>query len=153
MTRRTIARWIALVSAVGVAGGVLVGTSGAETPPHRTTVQTKALITTNYEAFFKGTTPAKTKIKLLEHGSEFTAIIDAQSSSSLAKATTARVTSVTINSSSRATVEYSIYLAGKAALANQTGEAVYVQGTWEVGTTSFCALLSLEGTKTKACPA
>jgi hypothetical protein len=150
MTRTTIAR---LIAAVATASLALAGTSGAATLPHRTAVQTKALITTNYEAFFKGTTPAKTKIKLLQHGSEFTTIIDAQSISSLAKSTTAKVTRVTINSSSRATVKYSIYLAGKSALTNQTGQAVYAQGTWQVGTTSFCALLSLEGTKTKACPA
>jgi len=154
MTRRTATRSLcSLVVTLAVAGISSVGVAGAAAVSRSTTVQQKTAITTNYQTFFNGKTPAKTKIKLLQNGSAFTSIIDAQASSSIAKSTTAKVTSVTVTSSTKATVKYSIYLAGTAALKNQRGTAVYLQGSWKVGTSSFCALLALEGTKTKACPA
>ena len=39
---------------------------------------------------------------------------------------------------------YDIFIGGKPALSNQTGTAVYQDGTWKVGDGSFCQLLALE---------
>ena len=108
-------------------------------------------VKTDWIAFFAGTTPAKKKIALLQNGAQFTAIIDAQAASSLAKSVTAKVSSVKVTSSTKATVHYSLSLGGMPALTNQTGVAVLQGGTWKVGTQSFCALLALEQTKTPAC--
>ena len=49
---------------------------------------------------------------------------------------------------------YSILVSGKEALPNQSGVAVYQDGSWKVGEASFCGLLILEnGGKTTGLPA
>jgi hypothetical protein len=81
---------------------------------------------------------------LLQSGHRYAAIIAAQASSGLAKSASAKVTAVKVISPAQATVTYDIYLGGKPALRNQTGTAVYQDGTWKVGDASFCQLLALE---------
>jgi hypothetical protein len=103
-----------------------------------------AQIKANWEAFFSGTTSAAKKISLLQNGQKFAAVIEAQAGSGLAKSASAKVTAVSVTSPTEATVTYDILLAGKPELTNQTGQAVYQDGTWKVGDASFCALLALE---------
>ena len=98
----------------------------------------------NWEAFFRGTTPAARKIALLQNWQEFAAIIQAQAASALAQSASATVTAMHVISATQATVTYDIYLGGKPALSNQTGTAVSQDGTWKVGDVSFCQLLALE---------
>lgn len=107
-------------------------------------VSAAAQIKANWEAFFSGTTPAARKIALLQNGREFAAIIQAQAASGLAKSASATVTAAHVISATQATVTYDIDLAGKPALSNQVGTAVYQDGTWKVGDVSFCKLLALE---------
>ena len=113
----------------------------------------KAQITTNWEAFFNGSTGATKKISLLQNGDKFSAIIKAQAGSGLASTAGAKVTAVVVNSATSATVSYDITLSGATALANQTGTAVYEDGIWKVGDVSFCQLLKLEnnGTAPSVC--
>jgi hypothetical protein len=113
----------------------------------------KALIITNWEAFFNGKTGAAKKIALLQNGDKFSAIIKAQAGSGLASSAGAKVTAVVVNSATSATVSYDITLSGATALPNQTGTAVYENGMWKVGDVSFCQLLKLEnnGTAPAAC--
>lgn len=113
----------------------------------------KAQITTNWEAFFNGSTGATKKISLLQNGDKFSAIIKAQAGSGLASSAGAKVTAVVVNSPTSATVSYDITLSGATALPNQTGTAVYENGIWKVGDISFCQLLKLEnnGTAPAAC--
>jgi hypothetical protein len=111
-------------------------------------------ITTNWETFFSAQTPTSQRVSLLEDGSQFQSVIQAQSGGGLASQASAKVTKVTVNSPSQATVKYDILLNGTPALSNQTGTAVYQDGTWKVGVTSFCGLLTLEnGGKTSGLPA
>jgi hypothetical protein len=112
-----------------------------------------AAITANWEAFFNGKTSATKKIALLQNGDKFATVINAQAGSSIASSAGAKVTAVTVNSPSSATVKYDITLNGTTALANQTGTAVYQNGTWKVGDVSFCQLLTLEngGTAPSVC--
>jgi len=112
-----------------------------------------AQITANWEAFFDGKTPAAKKITLLQNGQKFASIINAQAGSSIATGAGAKVTAVVVNSATSATVSYSITLNGATALPNQTGTAVYQDGTWKVGDVSFCELLKLEngGTAPSVC--
>lgn len=109
-------------------------------------------IKTNWETFFDGKTPALKKITLLQNGQQYAAVIQAQAGSSLASGAGAKVTAVVLNSATSATVSYDITLNGTTALPNQTGTAVYEDGTWKVGDVSFCQLLKLEGTAPSGCP-
>jgi hypothetical protein len=101
-----------------------------------------ATITKNWETFFNGKTPVATRVSLLENGSSFpAAVLKPTALSSGASAKVLKVTNVTATT---ADVEYTIYLNGTPALANQHGTAVYENGTWKVGISSFCALLTAE---------
>ena len=108
-------------------------------------------IKTNWTLFFKGTTPAAEKEKLLQDGSKFAVFLKAQAKSSAARATTVKVTKVKLLSNTKAKVTYTIYINGSPAEPNATGTAVLHDGTWLVSKASFCALVSLEGASPGAC--
>ncbi|MGA8297775.1 MAG: hypothetical protein WB770_12105 [Acidimicrobiales bacterium] len=110
-------------------------------------------ITANWTAFFKGTTPATEKASLLQNGSEFVSFIKAQAKTSTAKSVTVKVTKVKLTSRTTATVTYTILLGGTPELSGSKGKAIFQNGKWKVSDSSFCALLSLEGTasQVKAC--
>jgi hypothetical protein len=111
-------------------------------------------IAANWTAFFNPKTPVAQRVALLQDGSVFSSIIKAQAGGGLAASATAKVTKVTVITSSQAAVVYSILLDGQPALSNQKGVAVYQDGTWKVGVSSFCGLLALEnGGKTSSLPA
>ncbi len=111
-------------------------------------------ITTNWEAFFNAKTPVSKRVSLLQDGSQFQSVIQAQAGSGLAALATAKVTHVTVNSATMATVIYDILVSGTPELKNQTGVAVLQNGTWKVGVTSFCGLLTIENAgKTAGLPA
>ena len=112
-------------------------------------------ITHAYETFFAGTTPAATKVSLLQNGSSYAGVIQLQASSPTAKGTSAKVLRVgeVTAGSTTATVTYTVSVNGQPALSNQTGQAVSENGTWKVADSSFCALLALEGSKVPGCPA
>ena len=113
-----------------------------------------AAITTNWEAFFNAKTPDSKRVMLLQDGPEFATVIKSQSGSGLAALATAKVTNVTVNSPTQATVDYEILVSGTPELKNQTGTAVLENGTWKVGVTSFCGLLTMENAgKTSGLPA
>jgi hypothetical protein len=111
----------------------------------------KAEVARNWALFFAGSTPASKKIQLLQNGQRFAAVIRAQAQSPFSRATKASVAKVTLLSSTSARVIYTITLGGQPALKNQAGTAVRVGGMWKVGDKSFCALLSLQGTKPSVC--
>ena len=134
---------LALVAALAACGSS--STSSASVPPStRPPASATALITANWEAFFSGKTSAAKKITLLQNGRAYAAIIDAQSGSGMASSASTSVTKVTVSSPAQATVTYNILLGTTPALTNQSGVAVYQNGTWKVGDASFCGLLSLE---------
>jgi hypothetical protein len=113
-----------------------------------------AAITTNWQAFFNAKTPDNQRIALLQDGQQFASVIHSQSGSGLAALATAKVTHVTVNSPTMATVSYEILISGTPQLKNQTGVAVNQNGTWKVGVASFCGLLILENAgKTSGLPA
>lgn len=103
-------------------------------------------IETNWAKFFNAKTPIPQRIALLENGQTFAPVIRAQAGSALARLATAKVTHVTLTGTSQASVIYSILVGGssKAGLPGQSGVAVYQDGVWKVGDTSFCGLLKLE---------
>jgi hypothetical protein len=128
------------------------GGSSSHTTATTTTVSASAAtqVKENWTTFFSGSTPAATRIGLLQNGSTFASYIQGESSSSLAKTVSVTVSNVVV-SGDTATVTYTLNLAGKPVLPNQTGTAVLEDGTWKVGDSSFCALLTLEGSPPAAC--
>ncbi len=134
---------LALLAALAACGSSSTS-SVSPSPSAHSSPSAKALITANWEAFFSGKTSAAKKITLLQNGQAFATIINAQSGSSMASSASAKVTKVTVTSTTQATVAYNILLGTTPALTNQSGLAVYQNGTWKVGDASFCALLALE---------
>lgn len=141
-----IAAPLALVLALVLASCGSSTTSSAAAHP-------RAQITKNWETFFDGKTSASQRIKLLQHGSKFSSLIKSQSGKGLAAETSAKVSSVTLSGSKKATVDYTILLNGQPALKKQKGTALLHKGTWQVSDSSFCGLLALQGAKPAACTA
>ena len=113
-----------------------------------------AQITANWEKFFDASTSTADKVKLLQNGTVFEPAIKAFASFPLASGIAAKVTSVTINSATKAAVTYNLTAAGGSALlSGQKGVAVYQDGTWKVGDASLCGLFRLipGGTIPAAC--
>jgi hypothetical protein len=146
---------IVLACVVGVTAAAC-GSSGSSSSPSTTAPATPAAATTqassaaaaqvavDWVAFFSAKTPAAKRVSLLQDGSQFAAIIKAQAGSGLAAQASAKVSKVTVVSPTSARVSYSILEGGQPALQNQSGVAVYQNGTWKVGVASFCGLLVLE---------
>lgn len=146
------------MSVLAIAGLSLLSacTSGGSTNAHKSNSsnsKTIKEITTDWTAFFKGSTPATEKISLLQNGSEFASFLKAQAKTSTGKSVSVKVIKVKVTSKTSATVTYDILLSGTVALPDATGKAVLQNGKWKVNDASFCALLSLQGTasQVKAC--
>jgi hypothetical protein len=112
-----------------------------------------AEITANWEKFFNFGTPTSERVALLQNGSAFSSAISALSKIPLASGIGAKVTSVTVNSATSATVTYNLVSGSSTLLSGQTGKAVYEDGTWKVGDASLCGLFKLVpgGTVPAAC--
>ncbi|HUY50761.1 MAG TPA: hypothetical protein VMV92_34485 [Streptosporangiaceae bacterium] len=147
----------AIVAACGSSGPAKPAASPSTSPAASapaTGAAAEAAVKTAWVAFFNPKTPVSQRVALLQNGQTFASIIKAQASSALAQSASATVSKVTLVSPTQATVKYSIVVGGQPALANQTGVAVYQNGSWKVGDASFCALLAVEnGGKTSGLPA
>jgi hypothetical protein len=125
-------------------------TSAAATPAASSSTSSTAVsgdektIAANWTAFFNPKTTVAKRVSLLQDGSQFSSIIQSQAGGGLAAEASAQVTKVTVISTAQAAVTYNILLDGQPALKNQSGTAVFQDGTWKVGVASFCNLLSLE---------
>jgi hypothetical protein len=115
--------------------------SAASSSPAGGNAAAVAAITANWEKFFSSSTPVSEKVTLLQNGSAFSAAISGLMS--LVSGLGAKVTNVTVNSATSATVTYNLTTKGTSLLPNQTGKAVYVDGVWKVGDASLCGLLKL----------
>jgi lysozyme family protein len=102
-----------------------------------------AEITANWEKFFNASTPLSQRVALLQNGSSFSSAIDSFSKLPLAGGIGAKVTGVTVNSATSATVTYSLVSGSTTLLGGQSGIAVYQDGTWKVGDASLCNLFKL----------
>ncbi len=143
---------LAVVLVAAGCGSTSTSTTPSSTPSASASVSTTAAITSAWEKFFAGTTPAATKIGLLQNGQQFATTIQAQANSPLAKATQAKVTSVKVLTPTTAAVTYSIVQGGQTALPDQNGQAVLEGGVWKVSAQSFQALLRLEQGQGSASP-
>jgi len=121
------------------------------TPVGANTSGAVAQITANWEKFFASSTPVSEKVTLLQNGSVFSGAISGLTS--LVSGLGAKVTGVTVNSPTSATVTYNLTAGGSSLLSGQTGTSVYENGVWKVGDASLCGLLGLVpgGSKPAAC--
>ncbi len=103
-----------------------------------------AAIKANWAAFFSSKTPISQRLALLQNGQQFAPVIQAQAKQALAQSATSKATAVTLGGTNQASVTYTILVGGTPALSGQHGVAVYQNGVWKVGVSSFCGLLKLE---------
>jgi purine-cytosine permease-like protein len=126
---------------------------GPATPVPATSSSASAVaeITANWEKFFNSSTPTAQRVALLQNGSTFATAISGLSG--LVSKLGAKVTNVTLNSASTATVTYNLTAGGSSLLTGQSGTAVLENGVWKVGDASLCGLLKLVpgGTVPSAC--
>jgi hypothetical protein len=125
-----------LLAACGSSSG---GGGGASPTP---TLNAQQQVKADWQKFFSGT--AKQRVALLQNGRQYATQLRALSANPLATQLKAKVISVQVQSPTRASVRYTILLAGQPVLKNQTGTAVKQGGTWKVGTQSFQQLLQLQ---------
>ena len=151
---------VALIAALAACGGGSSGpksgtspkagaSSSAQSSPTSTSspasgIRAKAQIKSNWMTFFNAKTPNAQRVKYLQNGKQFAAVLEAQSKSPMASEASAQVTKVMVMSPKQAEVVYSLLVGGKPALSNQKGIAVDEGGTWKVGDKSFCGLLLME---------
>jgi|SRR3954447_1087960 hypothetical protein len=101
-----------------------------------------ALIKANWEKFFAASTPESERVKLLQNGDKFASAIHDFAGSPLAQGVSSKVTDVSGITATSATVTYDIDAAGQTMASKQSGKSVYQDGTWKVGDSSFCGLLT-----------
>lgn len=147
---------LALLCALGVGltacGGSGTSSSQPTTPPTPPTSTSSPAtsganteqITKNWELFFNAKTATAKRLSLLQNGAHFAAVIRAQTGQGLAALATAKVLSVKQVSNTQAQVKYDILISGIPQLKNQIGYAVLENGTWKVGDSAFCSLLTME---------
>jgi hypothetical protein len=111
------------------------------------------LIRSNWTLFFDGSADPNQKVGLLQNGQAFADVIRLQAAGPLALGSSATISDVSFLAPGRAKVVYTILVDRKPALSNQIGLSVLEDGTWKVADASFCALLTLEGSKTPLCAA
>ena len=99
-------------------------------------------ITTNWNTFFNSSTPNSKRVQLLENGSQFSAAIASLSGTPLASGLSSKVDSVSVTSSTKATVKYDLSAPGQTVANGATGSSVLQDGTWKVGDDVFCSLLT-----------
>jgi len=128
-------------------------TGGSAAPSSPSNSAAAAEVTANWEKFFSSSTPTSERVALLQNGTRFAAAITAFTKLPLAAGISVKVTKVEVTSPTTATVTYDITAGGSTLLANQTGTAVYQDGTWKVGDASLCGLFKLipGGTVPSAC--
>jgi hypothetical protein len=158
--------WLPVACAVAVSVAACTSGTGSSTPskpaavsPSTTAPSSGAAaeseIRANWTTFFNPKTPPAERISLLQDGQAFAPVIKAQVGSGLGSEVSATVSKVTVTKpAAQAAVDYSILLSGKPVLSDQPGTSVYQDGTWKVGASSFCGLLTLEsGGSTGSLPA
>jgi hypothetical protein len=99
-------------------------------------------ITTNWNTFFNSSTPNSKRVQLLENGSQFSTAINQLASTPLASGLSSKVVSVTVTSSTKASVKYDLSALGQSVATGATGSSVLQDGIWKVGDDVFCGLLT-----------
>jgi hypothetical protein len=100
-------------------------------------------VATDYRKFFEPTTPAATKLGLLQNGTALEAVLQGFASNKLASAATVTVTAVDFTGATAADVTYNLCESGAAVLPDSAGKSVLVGGVWQVADATLCGLVKL----------
>ncbi|MFD0349866.1 hypothetical protein ACFQ0M_35245 [Kitasatospora aburaviensis] len=130
-------------SATVTAGGTTGPTAGATAPADVATAKNE--VTANWEKFFDPTTPIPEKASLLQNGDQLLPVLQGFSQDPRVGQVKARVTDVSFNSATEATVTYELSLQGNVVEPSATGQAVLENGTWKVSRSTLCGLLTQAG--------
>jgi len=106
----------------------------------------EAAVRAMWQTFFNGAVPIPRRLGLLQNGQRFASFVHSEEKTSvgtLVLSASARVSRVTLQPASAATVIYTILLGGKPLAKNLSGTAVYTGGSWKVADSTFCSLLHL----------
>ena len=133
-------------------GAAATSTTAATASATASAASAKSRIKHNWTEFFNASTSNAKRLAVLQNAQQYKQVIIAQSKNPLARQSTAKVNGITLTAPDKATVHYTVLVAGKPALKNQTGTAIKSGGTWKVSDKSFCALLGMEGSKPAVCP-
>jgi hypothetical protein len=142
---------LALVT-VALAGSLAACGSGQKKSTTTTGPSAEAQIKAAYLKFFSSNTSLADRVALLQNGPRFQAVVKSFASNPLAKNTSAKVSSVTLQGANKAKVVYTVSISGSS-LPKQTGFAVLQSGEWKVGDASLCKLIELGGTTPSVCKA
>ncbi|MFG1773660.1 hypothetical protein ACGFIX_29130 [Nocardia salmonicida] len=108
-------------------------------------------ITDAYVLFFDGKAPADKKVAVVEKGTAFTPLLQAQAANPQAQSTSVTVGGVKLIDANNADVTYSLLMGGNPVLPDQTGQAVREGGQWKVAAATYCALMAIQGGTSPAC--
>ncbi|MGW5377917.1 hypothetical protein ACWESM_21005 [Nocardia sp. NPDC003999] len=119
--------------------------------PGQADAATTKAITDVYTSFFSASTPPDQKAAQVQKGDVFLPILQAQAGNPQSQGTSVTVSAVKLVDANNADVTYTLLLGGNPVLPNQTGQAVKDGGQWKVATSTFCALMTLQGGTSPAC--
>jgi hypothetical protein len=103
-----------------------------------------------YVTFFSGKASFASRLAVLQNATKFKPVFDSFANNPLARNTSARVKSVTLQGANKAKVVFSVTIGGTA-LPQQTGAAVRQGGKWKVADASICRLVALGGATPSVC--
>jgi hypothetical protein len=115
------------------------------------TTTAKHQIETNYTNFFAAATSLQGRENLLQNGSKYSQLIQAEFTSLASQKSSAVINSISIPNKTTANVVYTIDLDGQPVLNKQSGQALFVNNQWQVSDKTLCDLISLSGSKPAVC--
>lgn len=108
-------------------------------------------ITKAFTTFFSSATPVDDSVAYLQDGAAFRDVLEQQAKTASAGKASATVSKVTLDSPDKASVVFTIRLAGAPVLPNTPGFAIREGGTWKVAGVTFCGLLQVQGSPPPVC--
>jgi hypothetical protein len=146
---RALRAFTVVVLGLGLFAAACGGGGGSSETP----AQAKAKITTAWEQFFDPKIPVSQKTNIVENYNTLKPILETQTTSPQAQQIKAKVTDITLSSSTSAKVTYDIISTqnNTALLPGAAGEAIKQGGNWKVTVKTFCSLIKLADQNAK-CP-
>lgn len=112
---------------------------------------TRAAVRKAYETFFAPDSTADQVETVVQNGAQFHDVIAAEGSSQYSGTSGVKIDKVTLQSADLAHVTFSVTSNGAVVLPGASGYAVHVGESWKLAATTFCQLLTLEGTAPATC--
>jgi hypothetical protein len=112
---------------------------------------TLAAVTAAYNTFFDPKSTDAQVTNSVQNGDALTGAVGNVDMSQYQGHSGVKVTKVVMQSPNVAKVTFDVSLDGQVILPNASGYAVKVGGDWKLAATTFCQLLTIEGTSTPLC--